>query len=169
MAHPMYGQNKSDDALDKIASSPLVEEAVTQSLTLSDSGKTFVVGAGSAAAFTLPAADRKHLGCRYLFVWSAAETDAITIASADATDTTGDLFVGGLLSCNAAAVNTVAQAVTGSNLSLMTLDDNVANTGGGPGTWVEVICIDVARWFVRGIVEGDSDADGVGSAIFSNA
>ena len=51
----------------------------------------------------------------------------------------------------------------------LTFDDNVANTGGGPGTWVEITCVQKGKWFVNGVVEGDSDADGVGSAIASNA
>ena len=92
--------------------------------------------------------------------------DAITIQTADTTDTTGDMFVGGLLFCAAAAVNTIAQLAADKNK--LTFDDDVANSGGGPGTWCEVTCIADAKWFVRGIVEGDSDADGVGSAIGSD-
>jgi len=169
MANPLYGQNKADSALDKIVATPLCEDAITQTLSVADSGKTFVVGSLSAAAFTLPSATAENVGVKYSFVWTAAETDAITIVSADLTDTTGDLFVGGLLYCAAAAVNTIAQSVIGSNISTITLDDNVANTGGGPGSWVDILCIAPSRWFVKGVIEGDSDADGVGSAIFSNA
>ena len=90
----------------------------------------------------------------------------VTITTADTTDSTGDMFVGGILSCNAAAVNTIAQFAA--DKCKLTFDDNVANTGGGPGTWVEIVCVSKSNWFVNGILEGDSDADGVGSAIASD-
>ena len=51
----------------------------------------------------------------------------------------------------------------------MLFDDNVANTGGGAGTIVEITCISATQWFVTGMVEGNSDADTDGSAIFVNA
>jgi hypothetical protein len=167
MANPMYGQNKMDNSLDKLVGSPMVELAESKTLTAEDSGKVFSVGTGSAAAYTLPAATEENAGVRFMWVWTAAETDAITIVTADITDTTGDMLYGGLLNCSAAAVNTLAQA--GSNHNTITLDDNLANSGGGEGTWVEIVCLGKSKWFVRGVVEADSDADGTGSAIFSNA
>jgi len=167
MANPMYGQNKSDNVIDKLVASPMIEAAASKTLTAADSGRVFSVGSGSAAAYTLPAATEANAGIRFLWIWTASETDAITIVTADTTDTTGDMLFGGLLNCSAAAVNTLAQA--GADANTITLDDNVANTGGGEGTWVEIICLGQSKWFVRGIVEADSDADGTGSAIFSDA
>ena len=82
-------------------------------------------------------------------------------------DSTGDVFVGALLVHGAAAVNTLVAA--GANISRMLFDDNVANTGGGAGTIVEITCISATQWFVTGMVEGNSDADTDGSAIFVNA
>ena len=145
----------------------MVELAVSKTLTASDSGKVFSVGTGAAAAYVLPAATEANAGVRFMWVWTAAEVDAVTIVTADITDATGDMLFGGILSCNAAAVNTLAQA--GANVNTITLDDDVANTGGGEGTWVEIICLGKSKWFVRGVLEGDSDADGTGTAIFSNA
>ena len=167
MANPMYGQNGAGGNLDQLAPSGVrCLEASSRTLVAADSGTIFVCGSGSAADFTLPAASPANIGVVFTFVWTAAEVDAITITTADTTDTTGDMFVGWILSCNAAAVNTIAQFAADSNK--LTFDDNVANTGGGPGTWCEVVCVSDAKWFVRGILEGDSDADGVGSAIASD-
>ena len=167
MSIPLYGQNGAGGNLDQLAPSGVrCVQAASKTLVAADSGTIFVCGGGSAAAFILPAASVENIGVNFRFVWTAAETDAITIATADATDTTGDMFVGGLLYCAAAAVNTIAQIAADSNL--LTFDDNVANSGGGPGTWCELVCVSKSNWFVRGIVEGDSDADGVGSAIASD-
>ena len=167
MAIPQYNQEGAGNSMDQLAPSGVrVRDGVSKTLTASDSGTIFHMGTGSAADFVLPAASVANIGTTFLFVWSAAETDAITITTADTTDTTGDMFVGGILSCNAAAVNTIAQLAA--DKCKLTFDDNVANTGGGPGTWCEIVCIAKAKWFVRGIVEGDSDADGVGSAIGSD-
>ena len=167
MAIPQYNQEGSGNSIDQLDPSGVrVVDGVSKTLAASDSGTIYHMGTGSAADFVLPAASVANIGTTYMFVWSAAETDAITITTADTTDSTGDMFVGGILSCNAAAVNTVAQF--SADHCKLTFDDNVANTGGGPGTWVEITCIAKAKWFVRGILEGDSDADGVGSAIASD-
>jgi len=167
MAIPQYNQQGSGNALDQLAPSGVrCVAAVSKTLTAADSGTIFVCGGGSAADFVLPAASADNIGVSFKFVWTASETDAITITTADTTDTTGDMFVGGILFCAAAAVNTIAQLAADKNK--LTFDDNVANTGGGPGTWIELVCISKANWFVNGIVEGDSDADGVGSAIGSD-
>tara|TARA_Y100001938_G_C8084678_1_gene431224 strand:- start:2173 stop:2685 length:513 start_codon:yes stop_codon:yes gene_type:complete len=167
MAIPQYNQNGQGKALDQVAPNGVrVQEAVSKTLTAEESGTIWHIGSGGAVDFVLPAANTANIGVTYTFVWSAAETDAITITTADTTDTTGDMFLGGLLFCAAAAVNTIAQFAADS--CKLTFDDNVANTGGGPGTWCEITCIGDAKWFVRGIVEGDSDADGVGSAIASD-
>ena len=167
MANPLYGQNSSDNAIDQLAPSGVrCKQAASKTLVAADSGTIFVCGGGSAADFVLPAASQENIGVNFKFVWTAAETDAITITTADTTDSTGDMFVGGILSCNAAAVNTIAQFAA--DHCKLTFDDNVANTGGGPGTWVEIVCVSQSNWFVSGILEGDSDADGVGSAIASD-
>ena len=156
MGIPQYNQEGAGNAMDKLAPSGVrCVQASSKTLTAADSGTIFVCGSGSAADFVLPAASPENIGVTYKFVWTAS-----------ATDTTGDMFVGGLLFCAAAAVNTIAQFAADHNK--LTFDDNVANTGGGPGTWVELVCVADAKWFVNGIVEGDSDADGVGSAIASD-
>ena len=167
MAIPQYNQNGAGKNLDQLAPSGVrCRQASSLTLTAADSGTIFVCGSGGAADFVLPAASVENIGVSFKFVWTAAETDAITITTADTTDTTGDMFVGGILSCNAAAVNTIAQFAA--DHCKLTFDDDVANTGGGPGTWVEIVCVSKSNWFVNGILEGDSDADGVGSAIASD-
>ena len=167
MGIPLYGQNGAGGNLDQLAPSGVrCIPASSKTLTAADSGTIFVCGSGGASDFVLPSASTENIGVTYKFVWTAAENDAITITTADTTDSTGDMFVGGILSCNAAAVNTIAQFAA--DKCKLTFDDNVANTGGGPGTWVEIVCVSKSNWFVNGILEGDSDADGVGSAIASD-
>ena len=137
-------------------------------LTVAESGGIFYNDASNGArAFTLPLCATATIGVNYTFVCGAGENDAITIVTGDTTDTTGDMFLGGVLYCAAAAVNTLAQSAADNNT--ITLDDNLANSGAGPGTWVKVTCINATTWFVQGIVEADSDADGTGTAIFSDA
>ena len=89
------------------------------------------------------------------------------INTGDATDSGGDDFVGGVSYVTAADKAYVIQCAA--NDSRIVLDDNVADTAGGPGTWIELICVSETQWFVSGVVEGDSDADGDGTAIFVNA
>jgi hypothetical protein len=60
---------------------------------------------------------------------------------------------GGLLVCAAAAINTFVEA----------------NAGGGIGSWVEIICAEDAVWYVTGVINSTTDADGVGSALFTDA
>lgn len=153
--------------LDTLEAAVLVEdisEAVTTVLTAADSGKTFFINADTAATnYTLPA---PVAGLNFKWLWTADCDNAITITTADTTDTTGDMFVGGVLNCAAANLNTFVEVAADNNK--MTFDDNVANSAGGAGQWIEVICTEDAAWFVRGIVNMTSDADGVGSAIFSD-
>lgn len=151
------------DLLDVVAQKTL-SEAATATLTAADNGKIFWVdGSTSAATFTLPAPE---VGLHFKWIWTANCNNAVAIKTADTTDTSGDMLRGGLLVCSAAAVNTFVEAA--GDVNTLTLDDNVANAGAGAGTWVEVMCTEDAVWFVTGVVNGNTDADGNGSALFTD-
>lgn len=133
-------------------------------LTAADSGKVFFINGDTGATdYTLPAT---VAGLTFKWVWTANCNNAITITTADKTDTTGDMFLGGLLISSAAAVNNFLESAADNNT--ITVDDNAANTAGGPGTWIEVICTEDAAWFVHGVVNSTSDNDSTGSH-FSDA
>lgn len=137
----------------------------TVTLTKADSGKVFWIQADNPASdYILPAANTP--GITFKFVWVANNTNAITITTADITDTTGDMLRGGLLVCSAAAINTFVEAA--GNINRMTFDDNVANSASGAGSWVELTCVTPGLWSVTGVMNGNTDVDGVGSAIFSD-
>ena len=169
MSIPLYGQEGQGGHLDQLVPSgrKRVKDISTLTLDADDSGTIFVVGNSGAATITLPACSVALIGTTYKFVWVAAENDAVTINTGDATDSGGDDFVGGVMYHTAAALNTVIQCAA--NDSSIVLDDNVEHTGGGPGTWIELVCVSETQWFVSGVVEGDSDANGDGTAIFVNA
>jgi hypothetical protein len=133
-------------------------------LTAADSGKVFFVNADTVAtAYTLPA---PAAGLHFKWIVTANCDNATTITTADTADTSGDMFKGGLLVSAAAAVNTFVEA--GSDVNRITLDDNVVNGACGTGSWLEVICTEDPTWFVTGVINSTTDADGVGSAIFSD-
>ena len=141
-----------------------VTEISTKILTAADSGKTFFVNSDSGAAtYTLPA---PQVGLKFKWIVTANCTTATVIKTADTTDTTGDMLRGGLLVCAAAAVNTFVEAA--SDVNTLTLDDDVTNGACGIGSWVEIICTEDPTWFVTGVINSTTDADGVGSAIFSD-
>ena len=168
MAIPQYNQNGAGGALDQLAPSGVrVKDISTRTLTAADSGTIFVIGNSGAATVTLPACSAEMIGVTYKFIAVAADNDATLINTGDATDSGGDDFVGAVMYHTAAALNTVIQCAA--NDSQIQLDDNVADTGCGPGTWVEVTCVSNTQWFVNGVIEGDSDADGDGTAVFVNA
>jgi hypothetical protein len=147
-----------------IIAKKVVEEGLSQTLTAADSGKVFFINSDTTAAdYVLPA---PSAGLTFKWVWVNDCNNAMTITTADTTDTTGDMFKGGLLICSAAAVNNIEEA--GANISKLTFDDNVANQAAGTGTWVEITCTEDPTWFVSGVVNSTTDADSTGSH-FSNA
>lgn len=140
-----------------------VTAAASVTLTAADSGKVFFIGDSGAVAYVLPDA---AAGLKFKFIVIADETDATTITTSDTTDTTGEGFDGGLLVCAAAAVNTFVES--GADTNRITLDDNVENGACGKGSWLEIIGVKANTWFVTGVINSTTDADGVGSAIFSD-
>lgn len=140
-----------------------ITAATSVTLTAADSGKIFYIGDSGAVDYILPTC---AAGLKFKFVVIADETDATTITTSDTTDTTGEGFDGGLLVCAAAAVNTFVES--GADTCKITLDDNVVNGACGKGSWLEIIGIKAKTWFVTGVINSTTDADGVGSAIFSD-
>lgn len=148
-----------------VVSKVTVEEGATRHLTAADSGKVFFLNSDTGiVAWVLPAPSP---GLRFKFIFTANKITATSIVTADIADTSGDMFRGGLLICAAAAVNTFVEA--SGDINTMTFDDDVENGAAGIGSWVEVICTEDPIWFVHGVINSTTDANGVGSAIFSDA
>jgi len=137
----------------------------TTVLTAADSGKTFYIKAVGAATYTLPA---PAAGLYFKWLWTVDNTDAVIIKTADIADTTGDIFLGGLLVCAATAVNTFVETAT-ADTNTITMEDDAAKCGGGIGSWIEVICTEDPIWFVHGVVNSNTDADNVGVGLFTDA
>lgn len=140
-----------------------ISAAASTNLTAADSGKVFFIGDSAAVNYVLPTCEA---GLRYKFIVIADETDATTITTSDTTDGTGEMLRGGLLVSAAAAVNTFIEA--SGNINKITLDDNVENGACGIGSWIEIIGTKAKTWFVTGVINSTTDADGVGSTIFSD-
>ena len=139
----------------------------------SDSNKTFILDTNTALAITLPADADIEIGwnARFLMASDHANT-AITIKCADVTDTTGQLMIGGLdVQMTAVAAASVFQgyatAAVASNISQIALDHDLADNEASVGTDFTIMKTAANRFFVSGHV-ASSDADGDGSAIFSN-
>ena len=143
----------------------MTEAVTTTPLTTADSGKVFFVNGDTAAAtYTLPTA---AAGLHFKWIWTADCNNAMIIETSDHTDGTGEMIVGGLLFCAAAAVNTFVEA--GANANTITLDNDVNETRGGAGSWIELIATEAKTWHLSGIVNGNVDATDVGSSIITNA
>lgn len=140
-----------------------VSEAVTTTLTSADHNKVFFIDAATAAAtYTLPA---PVAGLTFKWIWVANCNNAITIKTADITDTTGDMLTGALTVWASTAATNLTVRENPANGNTLVLDDNAANSGAGIGSWVEITCAEDAIWYVTGIVNASS----TGSALFSNA
>ena len=142
-----------------------ISESVATALTAAMSGSVFFVnGDSSTGLFTLPA---PVAGLHYKWVWTGNNNTATVIKCADTTDTSGDQFIGALLVISADNDTTLVET-TDVDTNTLTLDDNVDNAACGIGSWVEVICTEDPSWFIHGVINGNTDADGTGSAMFSD-
>lgn len=140
-------------------------EATATVLTAAMSGKVFFVNGDSAnGAFVLPA---PAAGLHYKWIFCGNNNTALTITTADTTDNTGDMFRGGLLLVSTDNDVTFVEA-SATDCNTLTLDDNLDNAACGYGSWVEVICTEDPTWFVCGVINGNTDPDGTGSAMFSD-
>jgi hypothetical protein len=151
------------DTVDLYTGKLSISEATTTVLTSSDHGKVFFVDAATVAAiYTLPA---PIIGLTFKWIWVADCNNAITIKTADITDTTGDMLAGALIVWSSTAATNLTVRETVANCNTLILDDNAVNSGAGIGTWVEITCVEDAVWHVCGVINGSS----TGSALFSNA
>ena len=139
----------------------------TYQVLASDSGKTFVLNSTSAMTVTLPADADISEGWNCRFYVKTANDNAYTIKCSDVTDSTGQMFEGGIAvaSTTAGFGHAVAAAA---NDSQIVFDGNLANGAGEPGTHVEIFKSASKKFAISGFCISD-DADTDGSAILSNA
>ena len=144
-------------------------------LTAADSGKLFLLDAADETAstdFTLPQLDTDHIGVTYKFAVTDPTDGAFTITTGDTTDTSGDMFIGGLVLAAAQVSSTSNGAngrsvAPGSDNNKITLDGNLDDSGCEPGTVITCTAVSATQWLVDGVVV-THDADCDGSAIFSD-
>ena len=145
MANPMYGQNKADNALDKVGSEVIVA-VDDKTLAASDSGSTVFVNA-AAISITLPAA---KAGLKVIF-------GIATTAGADVLAASGDCFFGivrlGSTTADQAGVpqiitHATAIAAPGS-YDTMDFVAATATIGGSAGDMVELVAVDDIAWHVN--------------------
>tara|TARA_R100000655_G_C2975316_1_gene191041 strand:- start:917 stop:1411 length:495 start_codon:yes stop_codon:yes gene_type:complete len=137
----------------------------------SDSGKTFLLNSASAMTITLPADADINIGwhCRFLMILD--NNNAYTIKCSDVTDSTGQMFVGGVnyqVIADATANVFQGYAATAANDSQIDLDTNLDDNQAKAGSFVDIVKTASNRFMVTGHV-ASADADGTGAAIFSNA
>jgi hypothetical protein len=151
----------------------ILELTADKTLAFTDTGKTILLNSTSALAVTLPDVATAPVGTFYRFVVITANNNAYTITTADTTDSTGDMFIGGVTyGDNAAAgdgdgTDNISLIVPGADDNKITLDANLTDGGGQPGTRIECLRVSATQWLVSGVVI-TSDADGTGAAIFSD-
>ena len=146
MANPMYGQNKADNALDKVGSEVIVAVA-DKALAASDSGATVFVNA-AAISVTLPAA-KAGLNFKIILGIDTTAGADILAASGDAffgivrlfSDTADQVGVPQQIS-HATAIGTVA------NYDTMDFVADTATIGGMAGDVIEVVAVDDTAWHV---------------------
>ncbi len=144
-------------------------------LTAADSGKLFLLDAADETAstdFTLPQLDTDHIGVTYKFAVTDPTDGAFTITTGDTTDTSGDMFIGGVVMAAGQVSSTSNGAngrsvVPGADDNTITLDGNLANGGGELGTVITCTAVSATQWLVDGIVVTD-DANSTGAAIFTD-
>jgi hypothetical protein len=137
----------------------------------SDSGKTFVLQSASAMTITLPADAYIEFGWNCRFLMNLDNNNAYTIKCSDVTDSTGQMFDGGVnVQVIADATANVFQgyATTAADDSQIVLDTNLDDNQAKQGSFIDIIYVETNRFMVSGHV-ASADADGTGAAIFSNA
>jgi len=154
---------KDNTVISKLA----VSEAITTTLTAAMSGQVFFINDDTVGAiYTLPA---PVAGLTYKWIWTADNTNQMKFITADLTDSTGDMFSGGLISANAAAANTFVEAVPASNINTLIVDNNDAENYGGIGSWIEITCTEDPTWYVTGVLNANGEGAGAGSQLFTNS
>ena len=136
----------------------------------SDSNKTFILNTASATVITLPADADMQLGWNIKVVMALACNAGILIKCSDATDSTGQMFTGGVnyqVVADATADVFQGYAAAAADDSQLALDTNLANNMATVGTNLTIMKTAANRFMVTGHV-ATADADGTGAALFSN-
>ena len=152
----------------------------SKSLTAADSGKIFLLDAdaeGTNCVITLPVLSTSIIGTEYKFIIidpsdGAGNPGGFLIKTGDVTDTSGDMFAGGVVLAAAQASNASGAAngravLAAADDSQINLDGNLANTGGEVGTSICCTAISATEWFVSGVVITD-DTNSTGASVFTN-
>mgnify|MGYP003627593937 CR=1 FL=1 len=133
----------------------------------SDSNKTFILNTAAATVITLPADADIEIGWNIDVKMILANNLSTAINCSDATNTTGQMFIGGLhftVAADATADIFQGYAVTAANDSQILLDSNLANNQATVGTDLNIMKTATNRFLVTGTVVGT--AAGTGAAIF---
>ena len=136
----------------------------------SDSNKTFILNTAAATVITLPADADMEIGWNIKIVQALANNAGTLIKCSDVTDTTGQMFIGGVnyqLIADATANVFQGYAAAAANDSQLALDTNLADNEATVGTNLTIMKTAANRFMVTGHV-ATTDADGTGAAIFSN-
>ena len=159
MANPMYGQNKADNALDKVGSEVMVVTAA-KTLAASDSGSTVFVNA-AAIAVTLPSC---AAGLKYKVVFGIDTTAGAKVNAAS-----GDCFFGTLNvnsttkeKCSAQSIAHATAIAAPGSYDVLDFTHDSQTLAGKAGDMIEIIGIDDISWLVSGaLVTDGNDPDAV--------
>ena len=154
--------------------------SLTAATTLSeaDSGAVYQINVGSNAAadITLPAITADNVGMCFEFHLGTSNSEALRIVTADADNTTGDNFTGGLLNitnvANGPTTNAVQHVVPGADSSAILLDEDATNAKVQVGTYIKCVALSFSSdahslWLVSGYAITDGN-DSTGAGIFVN-
>lgn len=144
----------------------VISESVTTELTAAQSGAVFFVNADtSTATYTLPT---PKAGLNFKWIFTGDCDNPTIIQTADNTDTSGDMFEGGLLLVSTVDLVQYIES-GGADVNTLTVDDNTDNRACGAGSWIHIYCTEDPSWLVTGVINGGTDSNGNGSAMFSDA
>ena len=158
MANPMYGQNKSDNALDKARNAfrgsldvKVAGDNTQFTLEKDDCCATYASHHANGMDITLPAVSAEDAG-----LWIKIET-AVTVTSADLISVTaqsGDLLEGSIIITKAsdAVANAAEFAADESNDLVFSM--NGGTTGGLIGSWAKFTVNENGYWTVEGFLYG---------------
>ena len=144
--------------------------AATYQCLASDSGKLFVLNSTSAMTVTLPADADIEFGWHCRFLMLTDNNNAYTIKCSDVTDSTGQMFDGGVnVQVIADATANVFQgyATTAANDSQIVLDTNLDDNQAKAGSVIDLVYVAENKFILTGHVQS-ADTDGTGAAIFGN-
>jgi len=134
-----------------------------------DSNKTFILNTAAATVITLPADADIELGWNINIVQALANNNGTLIKCSDVTNTTGQMFTGGLVFqvvADATADVFQGYAAAAADDSQLALDTDLANNKATVGTSLTIMKTATNRFMVTGNVA--SAAEATGAAIFSN-